>query len=89
MRGDPAETKYDPRYRPPARTWAPEELRPSDLWHGLDALRTEAASGSPSATAVLVELARLKADRALIPRYTVSKHRTHIWTGRRWREREP
>lgn len=85
--GDPANTKYDPRWRQPTRTWAPDELRACDLRLGLDALRTEAAGGSPGATAVLLELARLKADRALIRRYAVSKHGTHYWTGRRWRER--
>ena len=70
-----------------AKRRRPDELRPSDLKHGLDALRTEAARGGPSAAAVLLELERLRGMLALIPRGATSKHGTHRWTGRRWTER--
>jgi hypothetical protein len=60
----------------------------SDRRPGLNWLRTEAERGSPAARAVLTEIERLKADRARIPRGTLSKHGTHRWTGHRWTERD-
>ena len=72
------------RLPPPVIT--PDMLRPSDLRYGIHMLEREAARGQPWAVAVLAQLERRNIEVALIPRYALSKHKTHQWTGRRWKE---
>jgi hypothetical protein len=79
---------WDTRPKPlDRRVWDAEHTRPGDLRVALSYLRDDAAQGFPSAVAMLAELDRLKRERALIRRGTVSVHGTHEWTGHRWRER--
>lgn len=71
--------RHDLRRRP-----EPDHIR-ADLRTGLVWLAEEAENYVP-AKVLLGRYREMEADLARIPVGTLSKHRTHRWTGRHWKE---